>query len=50
MDIALKIIGVWLFFDGLVSLFICAEKKFLYQAARAIRLALGIVLFFIKVG
>lgn len=47
--IALKLIGTWLFFDGLLSLFLCADKKFLYQVVRVIRLSLGVALFFIKV-
>ena len=43
-----KIIGVWLFFDGFFSLFVCSDKKINYQLARVIRAIIGIVLFVLK--
>ncbi len=43
-----KVIGVWLFFDGFISLFLCSDKKLSYQAPRVIRSLIGIVIFILK--
>jgi hypothetical protein len=47
MSITLKIIGVWVFFDGVLSLFLVRDRRFLYQLLRGVRAVLGIILFFI---
>ena len=49
MSIALKLIGVWLFFDGILSLVVCSDKKVLYQAARTVRAVIGVALLFVGV-
>ena len=43
-----KLMGVWLFFDGFLSLFLCSDKKINYQLARAIRAIIGVVIFVLK--
>jgi len=48
MDLLVKAIGVWLFFDGVLSLFLCADKKWHYQLVRVIRALIGIGLLFIR--
>lgn len=43
-----KVIGVWLFLDGFLSLFLCSDKKISYQIPRVIRFLIGIVIFILK--
>ena len=48
MNLFLKAVGIWLFLDGLLSLFLCSDKKWNYQLIRALRIVIGIVLFVIR--
>lgn len=43
-----KLMGLWLFFDGFLSLFLCSDKKINYQLARAIRSIIGLFIFILK--
>jgi hypothetical protein len=47
MSIALKIMGVWLFFDGFVSLIAVKDKRRIYQIIRIVRAIIGVILVFI---
>lgn len=46
MIVPLKLVGAWLFLDGLVSLVKCSDKKWTFQLVRLIRMLIGAALFF----
>jgi|GEM_PF-2013841 len=48
MILPLKLVGLWLFLDGLVSMAKCSDKKWTFQIVRVIRAVLGIALILVK--